>query len=151
MKPYPDGFTAGYYWYGQQRKGPGRPPRWVEAVLSDVGSDTRPERDTTATNASERSIDGASGGDGEEVLNAENVSPDEAAVEDDSEVTDVSDSRIADPDLPVESAGTNATCSEDQNADTQRRPFRYSLRAERRPPDRLLWSSGRAPSKEGVM
>ena len=26
----PDGFPAGYSWYGPRRKGPGRPPRWLE-------------------------------------------------------------------------------------------------------------------------
>lgn len=34
VKPCPDGFTAGFYWYGGKRRGPGRPPRWVETVLS---------------------------------------------------------------------------------------------------------------------
>ena len=34
VKPCPTGFTAGYYWYGTKRKGPGRPPRWVQDVLS---------------------------------------------------------------------------------------------------------------------
>ena len=34
IKPCPDGFPAGYYWYGSRRVGPGRPPKWVEKVLS---------------------------------------------------------------------------------------------------------------------
>ena len=35
VKPCPPGFPAGYYWYGSKRRGPGRPPRWVEQVLMD--------------------------------------------------------------------------------------------------------------------
>ena len=73
-----------------------------EVVLLDVGPDTQPERVTAATHASECNVDGASGGDGEEELDAENVSPNEAALEDDSEVTDIPDSHVADPDSPVE-------------------------------------------------
>ena len=89
------------------------------------------------THAPECSINEASGGDGEEVLNAENVSSDEAAVEDDSVVTDVSDSHVANPDSPVERASTDATCLKKQSTDTQRRLLRYSLRVERYPPDHL--------------
>ena len=28
--------ARGYYWYGNKRKGPGRPPKWVEKILSDA-------------------------------------------------------------------------------------------------------------------
>ena len=28
-------FPAGYYWYGGKRKGPGRPPKWVDRLLSE--------------------------------------------------------------------------------------------------------------------
>ena len=89
----------------------------------------------TAAHASECDNNGTSGND---VGEAENMSLDEAAVEDDREVSDDSDSHVAGPDSPVESTCTGAVGSEDQDADTQRRPLRYSLRAERRPPDRLL-------------
>ena len=30
----PDNFPAGYFWYGGRRKGPGRPPKWVDKFLS---------------------------------------------------------------------------------------------------------------------
>ena len=30
VKPCPMGFPADYYWYGQRRHGPGRPPQWLE-------------------------------------------------------------------------------------------------------------------------
>ena len=35
-KPCPEGFMAGYYWYGSKRKGPGQPPKWVENALADM-------------------------------------------------------------------------------------------------------------------
>ena len=38
VKPCPEGFTPGYFWYGGRRRGPGRPPWWVKAVLA--GEDT---------------------------------------------------------------------------------------------------------------
>jgi hypothetical protein len=31
VKPCPEGFTPGYYWYGGRRRGPGCSPRWFEA------------------------------------------------------------------------------------------------------------------------
>ena len=46
-KPCPEGFMAGYYWYGNKRKGPGRPPKWVENVLagtSDCGKGSEEDR-----------------------------------------------------------------------------------------------------------
>ena len=48
VKPCPDGFTAGYFWYGGKRKGPGRPPKWVEKVLSsdDPCTDADPAIDS---------------------------------------------------------------------------------------------------------
>ena len=33
----PAGFPTGYFWYGGRRRGPGRPPKWVEKLLE--GSD----------------------------------------------------------------------------------------------------------------
>ena len=33
--PCPPDFPAGFYWYGTKRKGPGRPPRWVDALLTN--------------------------------------------------------------------------------------------------------------------
>ena len=35
----PSKFPAGYYWYGNKRRGPGRPPKWVNNLLS-TGKDT---------------------------------------------------------------------------------------------------------------
>lgn len=36
VKPCPEGFPPGYYWYGSRRVGPGRPPKWVQKVLSST-------------------------------------------------------------------------------------------------------------------
>ena len=33
MKACPPNFPAGFYWYGGRRRGPGRPPKWVEPLL----------------------------------------------------------------------------------------------------------------------
>ena len=41
-------FPAGYYWYGNKRRGPGRPPKWVNDLLT-TGEDKEPnqlQRDT---------------------------------------------------------------------------------------------------------
>ena len=46
VKPCPRGFTAGYYWYGSKRKGPGHPPRWVRDVLA--GQDSSNPHDSLA-------------------------------------------------------------------------------------------------------
>ena len=40
----PTGFPAGYYWYGSKRKGPGRPPKWVEELMNDDCPDPRVEK-----------------------------------------------------------------------------------------------------------
>lgn len=31
--PCPSEFPAGYFWYGSKRRGPGRPPKWTEALM----------------------------------------------------------------------------------------------------------------------
>jgi len=46
VKPCPPGFPAGFYWYGAKRKGPGRPPRWVEDVLAGCEMSTPRSRQT---------------------------------------------------------------------------------------------------------
>ena len=38
----PPSFPAGSYWYGNRRHGRGRPPKWVEKLLSD-GTEENPE------------------------------------------------------------------------------------------------------------
>ena len=60
----PPNFPSGYYWYGNRRKGPGRPPKWLDRMMSsssgtidvtddtndvdtDVDEDTEPSNSTT--------------------------------------------------------------------------------------------------------
>ena len=38
--PCPEEFPAGYFWYGGKRKGPGRPPKWVDQLLQSGSSNT---------------------------------------------------------------------------------------------------------------
>ena len=35
MTPCPPEFPAGYFWYGNKRHGPGRPPKWVDLMLNE--------------------------------------------------------------------------------------------------------------------
>lgn len=49
-KPCLEGFMAGYYWYGNKRKGPGTPPKWVENVLAGTSDCGKEERDDTPVN-----------------------------------------------------------------------------------------------------
>ena len=34
VTPCPPEFPAGYFWYGNKRHGPGRPPKWVDLMLN---------------------------------------------------------------------------------------------------------------------
>ena len=36
----PEEFPAGFYWYGNKRRGPGRPPKWVDRLLRSGPTDT---------------------------------------------------------------------------------------------------------------
>ena len=44
----PSQFPAGYYWYGGRRRGPGRPPKWVDKLLSDGGGACIPDAEMPA-------------------------------------------------------------------------------------------------------
>ena len=35
----PPDFPAGFYWYGEKRSGPGRPPKWVSKLLDKLLED----------------------------------------------------------------------------------------------------------------
>ena len=48
VKPCPPNFPAGFFWYGGKRRGPGRPPKWVEQFLDDKEVNT--ESDMTSGN-----------------------------------------------------------------------------------------------------
>ena len=38
----PQEFSAGFYWYGGKRKGPGCPPKWVDRLLQSGSADNTP-------------------------------------------------------------------------------------------------------------
>ena len=40
----PPRFPAGYYWYGENQRGPGQPPRWVQQLLSVNTTHCEPEQ-----------------------------------------------------------------------------------------------------------
>ena len=35
LTPCPDSFQAGYYWYGDKRTGPGKPPKWIDNPMPE--------------------------------------------------------------------------------------------------------------------
>ena len=41
VTPCPPAFPAGYYWYGDKRPRPGRPPKWVDRLLQGVPVSTQ--------------------------------------------------------------------------------------------------------------
>ena len=45
VQPCPHNFPAGYFWYGGRRKGPGRPPKWVDTLLQSKQRDSGKWRD----------------------------------------------------------------------------------------------------------
>ena len=54
----PKEFPAGFYWYGGKRKGPGRPPKWVDRLLESGGipSTSTSPTDPTQTQQSKEDI-----------------------------------------------------------------------------------------------
>ena len=111
----------------QKRKGPGRPPKWVEA---DVGLDAHPELDTAATSLSDCHHETSNS---EEALSAKGISSNEGVMRDDHGA--VSDPPVANHDslIAIADVDNDASSSKDQSAQTLRGSLRYSLRADRRP------------------
>ena len=118
-KPCPEEFIAGYYWYGNTRKGPGWPPKWVENVLAgtpDCGKESEQDRDRLQTHQEEM--------DDTPVNEPENEPEEEVGVDNQS------------------TAGVDSLNHEDQvegqkAADSWKRSGRYSLRERVHPPARL--------------
>ena len=145
VKPCPQGFTAGFYWYGTKRKGPGRPPRWVERLLLDSGSDAEgcvPDETSTSTSdgGGSSSVPGGSGcgdvshvGDSSAAAADSEVSSTAAA----DPVTAASDSEVNGGGLTPDSTPTHANSRPRDAGDQDQRHTHYSLRTARRPPDRL--------------
>ncbi len=54
----PSNFPAGFFWYGSKRRGPGRPPKWVENLMTDQSGPPTPDSaDTVESRYSPRSRD----------------------------------------------------------------------------------------------
>ena len=136
MKPCPDGFTAGYYWYGSKRRGPGRPPQWVQEVLSsdsshpDTGVNTGPRPSAEVAD----DVPGPDAGQSE---------PEQTA----DDPTNNVDEEIAD--TPSNTASVDPNDEANEGADDEgeqenprmpnndsSRPRRYLLRRASRPPER---------------
>lgn len=49
----PPDFPGGYYWYGSRRSSPGRPPKWVEHLLST----TNPSQEQSRPDATDNEVD----------------------------------------------------------------------------------------------
>ena len=52
VTPWPDGITPGYYWYGERRNQPGRPPKWMNKL---VPADDQTQNDDDAESTSKES------------------------------------------------------------------------------------------------
>ena len=62
VTPWPEGITPGYYWYGNRRDRPGRPPKWIDKLTpadapSDGPKDTPPGTSSRETGDSSDSRD----------------------------------------------------------------------------------------------
>ena len=116
VKPCPIGFTPGYYWYGGRRCGPGRPPKWVEAIITEEGPDT--DKGTEPAEALHSLTD-------DSLVETPFPESDQHLAEDvTAEREDVSSTR------------TQPDTTKAVGNDSLQAPTRYSLRTSRRPPER---------------
>lgn len=127
----PSGFPAGYYWYGTKRHSPGRPPKWVQNLMSGeppnaeteclvepIAEDPEPDSDSNPSSADS----------------------DSDAAEDEAE---------REAELRVESEGPPRCTAIVRPPDVN---SRYTLRRRVAAPDRLMKiRSGRASSEGRVM
>ena len=56
----PEEFPAGFYWYGNKRRGPGRPPKWVDRLLRSGPTDTSRKSVTTSRHGAQHAVIGDS-------------------------------------------------------------------------------------------
>ncbi len=56
----PVGFPPGYFWYGTNRAGPGRPPKWVDQLVRDHtsldASDDEPQQEANGEYRSDEEL-----------------------------------------------------------------------------------------------
>ena len=130
VKPCPVGFTPGYYWYGGRRRGPGHPPRWVEAVLAgeDAPHQNTPSSDLLEPNSNEPLLPSLFDDSPTDAQASESI-PDPTDVSGEPEKEDT----LSDKE------GTESCPDSDSNKGVDVdmiQPSRYSLRTSRRPPER---------------
>ena len=90
-------FPAGYYWYGGKRKGPGRPPKWVDEFLSSP--DTAQECSTAPRDTQMPAP--ATGEDSNESVSGSDVpEKTDAAVESDGDLPEWDDGVLLDAEFP---------------------------------------------------
>ena len=77
VTPCPSEFPPGFYWYGTRRHSPGRPPKWVQQLLSeDPSSESKesdPHADSALTSTTDPEPDPQEIGDGEGEVESELV------------------------------------------------------------------------------
>ena len=96
----PAEFPAGYFWYGDRRRKPGRPPKWVDSLLSD--QDARVHGDDEPSDCGGTRDDDLSEG-GETESGESQHSEQEPAEQNESEVLPAEGSPTTD-DSPLHSA-----------------------------------------------
>ena len=111
VKPCPDGLLAGYYWYGNKRKGPGLPPKWVEKILSATYEDANEPQE-------------------------EPIADTESQEEPESSMASIADTESSVVSMDPELTESETTKSESEQVNS-RVSNRYSLRRSRKPPERL--------------
>ena len=136
VKPCPEGFMAGYYWYGNKRKGPGRPPKWVVNILSDnvtdQGNGKRSLEDSSQLYLAQNESENGNEPDADNELENENESNNE-----NDEIENEND-----PDADMHASTESAShiepkVQEKPSTHPRKQSRRYSLRREVRPPDRF--------------
>ena len=101
VKKCPSNFPAGFYWYGRHRRGPGRPPKWVQSLLEGDNRKNEPTPHYIKEDAMDISDDESC--EKESDRNADSLS---------NEEVDTSGNMGAMPSLPVydEVTETNKRC-----------------------------------------
>ena len=138
VKPCPDGFLAGYYWYGNKRKGPGRPPRDAtncadvidDTSLQDVSTDSTAHQ-STPRDSDDRQIVGTPTSD-EQIGAADQLpmSEQECTSNDDGQSHHSNEKQAQ----PVHNPRVDPIQDPDKSVN---RRGKYSLRKKRNPPERL--------------
>ena len=121
----PKEFPAGYFWYGGKRKGTGKPPRWVEELLSYCEEEDASQLepcDTDDTGDLDKEVGSCETNNVMDTMPAEDTEMNELDIAEDME----SDEETVEPteSMPVKRPSTKGT--------------RYSLRGSIKPPHRYL-------------